>query len=339
MLCQRPDTSKPSIEPEMFVVNSSLGNAHNKSPSEPAHGAPTESKPNKMPFLMAKSASAGASPSKSMRDCMFQFPMPNPRTWTILWEPAMTVAPSPKHASGGGCRQSDQHVMDELSSPGPGTSPGDDAAAAAGRGSGGEIIRRNGSLQSSPTRRRRQKIFLNGKCIDNMPLKRWKAHRDLPGEGGTGIAAGAGTATIYTFVTDKLMPSHETSATVTVPAERGPSSVPLGRQSEEPAVDSSQKVPQLSTPEAPGRELTFHQLAFNTKTLKSYDRAVFTVSGEKTRAGVGAGGRRRTPRSTRWSAPIAIDDGETLAPVPRRRQMGCKLVEAAEILLELSYPE
>lgn len=332
MLCQRPDTGTPGIEPDMFVVNSRPSNVHNKSPSEVTYGAPTESKPSKMSFLMAKSASAGASPSKSMRDCMFQFPMPNPRTWTILWEPAMTAAPSPKHASGGGCRQgSQQPLMDELSS-GLGTSPGDDAR----RGSGGEI-RRNGSLQSSPTRRRRQKIFLNGKCIDNMPLKRWKAHRDLPADGAVGVAAGAGAATIYTFVTDKLMPPNDASPAA---AERGLPSVSLGRQGEEPmAVDGLQKVPQLSTPEAPGRELTFHQLAFNSKTLKSYDRAVFTVSGSKARAGVGAdsGPKRRTPRSTRWSTPIAID--ETLPPVPRRRQMGCKLVEAAEILLELSYPE
>lgn len=257
-----------------------------------------------------KSRSVGSSPVK-MESCLFSFPIPTPKTWTIMVEPItnQTSTSQLQHwkAQQGSRRVGVQSLDRNSSPPEAGLSPHPKETRL--------------GITASPRRTKRNRIYLNGTCIDKGVGAK---SDDQPGRQSRGRREEHGRT--FTFINDKRMASPKDvssrSAVSLIPFS--PPLSPFSSASPIPSIASSAKARPLDS-EKPRRGrrshkkfLTFHQLEFDNETLKPYDRSVF-VSGHSAR-----------PARRLSSVPkITVGDGQ--GKVGNRQS----LLEAAEMLLEL----
>jgi hypothetical protein len=254
-----------------------------------------------------KSVSTGSSPAK-MEACMFNFPLPTPRSWTIMvepitkraaglpqlqhWRPVSSAVPINSNIVGHEERSENPCVdMEEAFTT---ATSSEDGCATSGS-----------SIESSPQSKRKPRIYLNGTCIEGVPLaapqRKPTRAKSISDDGKR----------VFTFVNDKRMSSpllgacpnvaqalHSLadSAIFSTPGSPEPSKVPITKERRVRKVNK--------------KPLTFHQLEFNSETLKPFDRSVFILNNS------GVIGK------------TTMEKNETRPP----SQL---LVEAAEILLEL----
>ena len=252
------------------------------------------------PEFVARGHSAGSSPVK-MESCLFSFPIPTPKTWTIMVEPIASQTPAPQlqqwRAQSGCWHAGTRPVECTTSTPADGPLP---------------VPREAHHAPTVSARRvRRNRIYLNGTCIDKGVSPRGEDHLGRPSKGRRGEHGRT-----FTFIADKRMASPGGSlacpavSLLSAPPPPSPSlsvaSAPVGGERPRRA-RRAQK-----------RFLTFHQLEFDNETLKPYDRSVF-VSGHCARP------VRRSVGTLRAIASDAQGKGGN-------RQ---SLLEAAEMLLEL----
>lgn len=263
-----------------------------------------------LPEFPEKSRSVGSSPVK-MESCLFSFPIPTPKTWTIMVEP-ITSQTSASQLQHWRTQPNARHVSAQSVDRIPSTS----------EVSVSSCPKETRSITAaSPRRTKRNRIYLNGTCIDKGVGARSEDQLGRPSrsrreEGGR----------TFTFINDKRMASPKDSLSRTaVPLISFPPPLsPLSSASPTLSVLSSAKTrPVDSEKPRRGRRshkkfLTFHQLEFDNETLKPYDRSVF-VTGHSVR-----------PARRVSSVPkITVGDGQGKGG---SRQ---SLLEAAEMLLEL----
>lgn len=285
-------SSKESLEKNMF------GNIEIISAVE-AEGELARKRITFNPGSKRKSASTGASPAK-MESCMFNFPIPTPRMWTIMVEPITKQAAGQPKLQHWRPNFTIEREMDrELENTNSNVAIPDSFYT-------GESCstKTESSVESSPKCRKRHRIYLNGTCIDSGAIPRRRGQKVKAEE--------SPSTKVFTFIADKrmapatnLLKNESLITKVSEPSSGDPTNF----------VDSpvSQKSDQQKTYRR-GRKLgkkplTFHQLEFNNKTLKPFDRSVFIV----------ANGSK---------AEVKTNQAESRPP-------NRLLVEAAEILLEL----
>lgn len=243
--------------------------------------------------ITRKISSASSSPSK-MESCMFSFPVPAPRMWTIMVEPITKQAADhpqlqtwrPNHYPNGERNCDENNNAEAQRSPRqlslalpPILAPPSSSSS---------------SNDSSPQKaKKRQKIWLNGTCIDSGRTCRQRGPKPKnDGHGGR----------VFTFVPDKRMPTCRPAPPKTttckiltqkVPSISQPTAKLIRCTTFETQIGSGAglamglvKGRKFSQRQRNGgkKPLTFHQLEFNSETLKPFDRSVFiltSVSGAK----------------------------------------------------------
>jgi hypothetical protein len=153
----------------------------------------------------------------------------------------------------------------------------------------------SGAEAEEGSTRKRNRIYLNGECIDHgLRNKRsQKPKTDRTGE------------RVFTFVADKRMPPAPDMNQPTIPSSRLVCiKTKMASPTSSDTIAASPRKPCRRGRKSGTKPLTFHQLEFNSETLKPFDRSIFTV---------------KNPN------PFSND----------ARPASSLLVEAAEILLEL----